>query len=299
VNWRTACSLYLSRARAFRAAWRLVCLRAEVQRAVRDRAFVSPRLPSPDALRVQDVPSVERLGAADRLLAEIDQDGYEFAVHPMDAPIFKAREVRLPRFRYQISVVLRSGAVCLSKRFVRQPLRSGPREWLKSLFGLNFYTEAAALIRLKNSDAAPRVIDIDLRTCTIYREFIRGESCRQVLARHGLLDEDADRMFGQTPARQVKSANPLLPAAVSLTPAQDLVSKINAMGVVLLDVKLGNILVGDRSRAMYWIDFETARFRSDWDWDRRIEEQHRMLRACYKATRPVPGARPLAVGAAA
>jgi hypothetical protein len=285
-----ACIRHLNRSKAFRAAWRLVSLRMEVKRAVRDRSFVSPRLPSPDAVLLKDIPSVERLGAADRVLAEIDQDGYEFPVHPIDASFFKQRDVRLPRVRYQISVVLRSGAVCLSKRFVRQPLSAGVRDWLKSLFGLNFYTEAAALIRLKNSDAAPRVVDIDLRSRTIYREFIRGEACRQLLARQGLVTEDVDIQYGSASKRS-KRPTPLIPAVASLAPAKALVQKINAEGVVLLDVKLGNIVLGDKTRAMYWIDFETARFDTEPDWEERVEEQHRMLATAYaRALRQAPHA---------
>jgi hypothetical protein len=220
-------------------------LRNEVQLAVRDRSFVLPYVPSADALPPHAIPSVERVGAADRVLAEIDQDGYAFAEHPLDAAIFNRRGVKRPRIRHEISVVLLSGVVCVRKRLVRESLRWGMREWLLRLVGLNFYTEAAALIRLKASDGAPRLIDIDLHSKTIYREFIQGERWA--------------------------------PATASLQAAQDLLAKINREGVVLLDLNFANILLGDKSCAAYWIDLEAARFREDWDWEERVKAQNRML----------------------
>ena len=262
------------------AVCRLVRLRAEVHRAVRERAFLSDRPASPDAVQATDIPSVALVGTGDRLLAEIDQDGYEFAFHPVDGAFFRPRDIRLPRIRYQINVQLRSGTVCLGKRFTRQPLSSGLREWLLSFCGLGFYTEAAALVRLKDCEGAPRLVDIDIRTRTIYREFIRGQSVRQVLARQGLVAEDVHRRFGRRPAR---TSSPLVPAAASLMPARELVAGINREGVVPCDVKLGNILLGERSRALYWVDFEDVRFRSDWDWEERVATQNLVLEYCYRS----------------
>lgn len=70
-------------------------------------------------------------------------------------------------------------------------------------------------------------------------------------------------------------------------------AQINAGGVVLLDVKLGNIVKGEHSGALYWIDFEHSRFLGDWDWKARLVRQQHMIDGCLEAAlaaRPAHGA---------
>ncbi len=39
---------------------------------------------------------------------------------------------------------------------------------------------------------------------------------------------------------------------------EEIVRAMNARGVAPLDVKLGNVLVGEKTGALYWVDFERA-----------------------------------------
>ena len=56
-----------------------------------------------------------------------------------------------------------------------------------------------------------------------------------------------------------------------------MVGDMNARGVAALDVKLGNILVGQTTGTLYWIDFERASLDAYPAWDARLAEQHATL----------------------
>ena len=83
----------------------------------------------PDAVTPVEIPSVAELGPGDRVLAEIDQDGFAFAEHPADEPFFNRRTEKFPRLRYRLHVVLYRGRVCVRKQFVGVPegVPLGPR----------------------------------------------------------------------------------------------------------------------------------------------------------------------------
>ena len=84
--------------------------RAEIKRAPPAADGLEP---SADGVRASELPSFSMHGKADRVLAEIDQDGYAFPLEACDADLFRPRAERLPKRRYRLQVVLREGIVCV------------------------------------------------------------------------------------------------------------------------------------------------------------------------------------------
>lgn len=232
-----------------------------------------------DAVRPGDVPSVATRGAGDRVLAEIDHDGFAFAASAEDAPFFEGRAARLPRLGNLLDVVLEGGRVCVRKRF-RAPsprailtgrVRVTPREWALrtawDLAGVHFYGEVAALLRLRDLPFVPRLRRVDARARTLWIDYLAADSLRHEAARAGEPVHDADlppgmpRGEGELDRREAR----LLDAASGRdwrAGVAAMAREINRRGVAPLDVKLGNFLRGRRSGRLYWIDFERSRLDS-------------------------------------
>src|SRR5437764_8463258 len=95
----------------------LLRVRAEVDSALSvNGASVLSRGPLADALRPESIPSVKAGKWHDRVLAEIDQDGFSFAVDPQDAPFFDKRGQRHRRHVNLLDIVLLGGHGCVRKR---------------------------------------------------------------------------------------------------------------------------------------------------------------------------------------
>ena len=142
--------------------------RAEVLATLRASGdAVPPAPPLPDALPAQSIPSVAGGRYEDRVLAEIDQDGYAFAAERIDEPYFNRRAHRRPRQMNLIDIALVDGHVCVRKRF--RGFRVGARRWgdrpvppsewaYRSLWvslGFFLYSEAAALLRMHDLPSSP------------------------------------------------------------------------------------------------------------------------------------------------
>lgn len=241
----------------------------------------TPPEPVDDAARLHDIPSVAVLGAGDRVLAEIDQDGYAFAVHPADEPYFNERAEKLRKRRYELDIVLHRGAVCVRKSFSRQDelASRGTRFWGK--LGLLFYTEAAALLRLEHLGCAPRLQDLSVRSQTVYMDYVRGDSLQRRLAKvaSGITDLDGASEGVDDHAREQREheafaahADPALRAAI-----EQLVISMNDAGVAPMDIKLGNVIIGAKTGTPYWIDFEMAVMRGLPRYAEHLAEHHRMV----------------------
>jgi len=263
------------------AAGQLLMANFETLRALARRELATPPPPVADAALADEIPSVAEIGRGDRVLAEIDQDGFAFAVHPADEPYFNRRSEKLPKRRYHLHVVLHRGAVCVRKRFAGQdPLASrGVRFW--SRLGLQFGTEAAALLRLRHTACAPRLQDVHVPTQTLYLDYLRGDTLQHRYAGLGasLLDLDAGPDASiDDPRRERREAEVFAEHADgSLRECvASLVRAMNRCGVAPLDVKLGNVVVGAKTGALYWIDFERAALASFPRYQSRLAE-HREL----------------------
>ncbi|RMH38124.1 MAG: hypothetical protein D6689_20055 [Deltaproteobacteria bacterium] len=262
-------------------ATKLALATAEVVRARLQGALRRPRPPVPDAARPEDIPSVAIAGAHDRVLAEIDQDGFAFAVHPADEPYFNRRADRLRKRRYELHVVLHRGAVCVRKSFRRQDELASVATRAWGALGLLFFTEAAALLRLDDAGCAPRLRDVHVPSQTLYMDYIHGETLQRRFAAHtpGLTDldgasdaiDDPDRERREHAAFAAHADEALRDAIAGLMRA------MTDRGVAPMDIKLGNAIVGARTGAVYWIDFELAALRGAAGYARHLAEHRRRV----------------------
>src|SRR4051812_11026927 len=263
--------------------------RAEVLATLRAFGDAVPPAPSlPDALPAQSIPSVASGRYEDRVLAEIDQDGYAFAAEPIDEPYFNRRAHRRPRQMNLIDIALVDGHVCVRKRF--RGFRVGARRWgdrsvpasewaYRSLWvslGFFLYSEAAALLRMHDLPFIPKLRRLDIAERSLYVDYVQGLDLRsQAAAVTGKPVHDHD--LAADPELSALSAGDLGRREVALldqavgadyrAEIAEMAREINARGVAPLDIKLGNFIRGASSGRLYWIDFEICRLASQPRWE--------------------------------
>jgi SAM-dependent methyltransferase/tRNA A-37 threonylcarbamoyl transferase component Bud32 len=220
----------------------------------------------PDALAPEKLPSTAELGTGDRVLAEIDHDGFLFAAHPADKALFNRRPESLPHQRSELQVVLEGGRVCVRKRFRSGAGRDGVSGWFWGRLAQPFYTEAAALIRLRGCPGVPILRSIDVKQQTVTMDYVEGATLRQLVgdAGHPVHDQDIERdpeLRRLTPAerdaREARLYRTVLDGRYN-GEIGELIRTINNKGVLLFDIKLGNVSVGASSGRLYWLDYESA-----------------------------------------
>jgi hypothetical protein len=276
--------------------------RAEVESALWACAGRLPEAAAPaDALPPSAIPSVARGAQEDRVLAEIDQDGFAFARDPADAPFFNQRSRRSHRQQNLIDIALVEGRVCVRKRV--RGLRLGARLWgdrpvrardwmrrgLWASLGLYLYSEAAALLRLRDLPFVPKLRRIDFAERALYVDYVQGENLRNLAARAGAAVHDAD--LKADPGLSRLSAHDLERREVQLLDRagggdfrreiSGMAREINARGVAPLDVKLGNFIRGARTGRLYCIDFEVSRLQSQPRWEADLATHHRLLEELF------------------
>jgi len=292
----------LVRSLAGDGALNLVRAKAEVRAALRAGGGLVPPAPLlEDALPPGSIPSVAAGWRHDRLIAEIDQEGFAFAIDRMDEPFFNRRAQRAPRQQNLIDIALVGGRVCIRKRI--RSYRMGARrwgdrrvpasEWAQRSFwvslGLFMYSEAAALLRLSDLPFVPKLRAIDLPGRTLYLDYVPGENLRSLAARGGLAVHDADIKddphLCRVPARDLERREVQLLDRAGIGDFRreiaEMVREINARGVVPLDIKLGNFIRGTSSGRLYWLDFELSRLRSQPRWDADLAAQRRTLEQLF------------------
>lgn len=259
-------------------------LRLEVWQQLRQGRLRFNPPPTADVLQASAVPSVAQGNEKDRVLAEIDQDGFAFATDPRDVSVFNRRLRKLPRRRYRLDVVLRHGKVYLRKQFRRQPLSAGWGVWWYSRLSLLFYTEAVALLRLRDLPGVPSVREIDFRRRALYLDYVQGANLRQLLADSGAVVHDLDLAADPDLSRLRPTERDRREIALyrqvcgdrHRQDARELVLAMHRLGVAPQDVRFGNLLIGGRTDRLYWIDFERARFRPNLHWQREVQTQARL-----------------------
>ncbi len=291
---RRAVDRGLRRVPGMDAATRLLAVRLETMRALLARRLEENPLPVPDAVTPSEIPSVAELGPGDRVLAELDQDGFAFALHPADVAFFNRREKKMPRLRYKLHVVLHRGYVCVRKRFLGQPRNAPLDAHLFALLGLFFYNEATALFRLRDLPSVPRIRDLHLTTRTLFIDYVRGRTLQHKAAEGGqkvldidlaplgqLFDPDRDRREIEAFAREGGDAY--------RGRIEEIVRAMNERGVAPLDVKLGNVLIGEKTGALYWVDFERAALEGTPRYGERLAEHHRLIQQWFGISPPDGG----------
>jgi len=281
----------------------LLRAKAEVDAALWAGAGVVPAAPPlADELPPMLVPSVARGSLEDRVLAEIDQDGFAFAVDPLDAQFFNRRPRRARRQQNLVDIALVDGRVCIRKRV--RGLCFGARQWgdrpvpawewmyrrVWTSLGLYLYTEAAALLRLRDLPFVPRLRAIDFGEHALYIDYVQGENLRNVAAQAGAAVHDGD--VKRDPELSRLCARDLERREVRLLEGAGggdfrreisaMAGGINARGVAPLDIKLGNFIRGARTGRLYWIDFEIARLQSQPRWDEDLALQRGLLEEVFE-----------------
>jgi hypothetical protein len=276
----------------------LLSVRAEVLSSLSVNGTVLATAPLADALPADAIPSVRAGVRSDRVLAEIDQDGFAFAVDPRDARFFERRKHRAPRSLNQLDIVLLEGRVCIRKRY--RPFRAGARDWGErpvplgvrarrrfwNSLGFYLYSEAAVLLRLQDLPCIPKLRAIDLVDRAIYIDYVHGQTLRYWAARTGAAVYDRDlaasgdlnRLTAQELERREVTLLERTSAAGDFRhEVLGMLRQMNARGVAPLDIKLGNFIRGATTGRLYWIEFEFARVQSQPQWEAALRSQRDTL----------------------
>lgn len=217
-----------------------------------------------DSLNADLIPSVAHGNRSDRVLAELDQDGFLFAVEAMDATFFERRAEKVPRKRNRVEICLRNGNVVLRKTF----LRADAAKWHAQIWeqvSLRFYVEAAALLRLRAARFVPSVRLVDVKDRLIEVDYIHGTNLRHILARHHKYIFDADVQGTswsaltdeQRVAREFHCWNSTaLDHPVDTAALKQIERDLIRAGVVHQDDHLANFVQSCSSERLYLVDFE-------------------------------------------
>ncbi|HEY2029284.1 MAG TPA: hypothetical protein VGH20_08755 [Myxococcales bacterium] len=280
----------------------LLRARDEVHALLQATGGVVPFAPAcTDALAPLRVPSVAAGNADDRVLAEIDQDGFAFAVDEQDVPFFNRREERRPRQQNLLDIVLLDGRVCVRKRF--RALRKDAVRWGRhsvpagqrmaravwTRLGLFLYSEAAALLRLHDLPFVPKLRHIDFEEHALYVDFLDGESLRHRAAKSGAAVHDKDLAAqNHVAALTARDLDRREVDLLDLTHPGDfrseiaaMIAQINHRGVAPLDIKLGNFVRGTVSGRLYWLDFEISRLETQPRWHEDLALQNEILEELF------------------
>jgi hypothetical protein len=263
------------------------------------RVPVAPDLD--DALDARSLPSAGRYGLGNRMLAEIDEEGFAFAVNPEDRPMFNKRDKSRPRPIHQLQIVLHDGRICVRKRFrgpsrgmtrfgrIRLTVADQAKRHAWAALGLWFYVEAAALLRLAQLPFVPKLRGLDVERHEVFMDYLPGDNLRQLAAAQGQPVYDVD--VGADPSLASLGADELTAREVRLVDAAGLgnyraqvhamVAAMNDVGVAPLDIKPGNLLRGARTQRLYWLDFERARLKSQPAWDEGLRQQDDLIRRLF------------------
>ena len=220
--------------------------RREVSKATRS----SPNIDGnecEDILPSSLVPSVARNDRRDRVLAEIDQDGFLFAVEDCDIEFFNTRDTMAPRKHHRVQIVLTDGFVRLRKSVLRHRT-PGILAHIRDSIQWDLYLEAAALLRLRGVAGIPSIRRFDPSQGLIEMDYIWGRDLGHIFAdgRRGLDYEEVSRQFA---ARMAKPDDELSDEITRL-----LIGVIGR-GVIPRDIHPANFIRARSSQTLYMVDF--------------------------------------------
>lgn len=191
------------------------------------------------------------------VLADVDQDGYYLSrVGPLPGLPQVAPDAFLPRPRNQIELVASHGGVGVRKHYGRDADA--------------FVRELRALRRLGRAGChVPALLDADARALTLTASLVPGSVLREALAERGarLRDREAGAPSGSAEAREAAWASRVAQGRRVLGEVVDAgfverlradLKRAHAAGVILNDIKYGNVVIEARSGQPYWIDFDRA-----------------------------------------
>ena len=190
------------------------------------------------------------------VIGKIDQDG-RLAGHFGDLPGLETITETgfVPRKKYKLDVVLIEDYVLVRKRF--------------GVHKAQFLQEAATLIKLTGKANVPALFRVDVKNRQLYLNFIPGLTMRDLLAQAGIVIRDTDVQRDTTlqplsPVQRAAAVRERATQAIKSHFSVDFLEKvetqlkaIHAQGIVNLDIKVGNVIVG-KNNTPYFIDFENT-----------------------------------------
>ena len=235
----------LSKTRAYIRA------RAEVAHTL--HTAISPGEQCEDTLSSCLIPSVVQGDWADRVVAEIDQDGFLIAADERDAAFFGANQSRHPRRYNRLQIVLRGRRIYLRKSFITAWRPNNKMAAILDPLRWSFYLEAAALLRLRGVSGVPPIRRIEARNGAFEMDYIWGRDLRQILsAGRNIDDEEIDRSFDTLLASDheiSRQVNAVLSGMVE-------------RGVTYRDVTPANTVIAECSQRVHIVDFQDALLRA-------------------------------------
>jgi hypothetical protein len=196
--------------------------RLDVYRALRERRFAVAS-DFPDGVPIHLLASAAD-GLKERIVAEVDQDGFVFAVDVRDRTVFNSREKMVPRKHHRIWLVLSEGRICLRKMLIaREPGILGS---LRRRLRWEMYIEAAALLRLGGTPGFPGFRGIDPVLGILDMDYVWGRDLRD----GGIEDGVAEGI-------------------------RKLVARAIDCGVIPRDIHPGNFIRARSSGTLYMVDF--------------------------------------------
>jgi len=257
--------------------------RYEVWRAL-SKCWAADMTNCVDCLSSELVPSL-RLdglrGSKDRVLAEVDQDGFVFAADSRDRDFFHGREWMVPRKHHRVQIVWSNGATRLRKAFLSGG--KGILGWMRNQLQWELYVEAAALLRLRGLDGVPMVRHVNPNEGVVEMDYIWGRDLRQILADGGpYIDYN----------KVSKAFDELLSGATETTASvevSELVERVMSRGVIPRDLHAANLIEASASRRLYLVDFNLVHLAPVPGWRSEVNRLRRIMRA--PASRQAPRGR--------
>jgi len=209
---------------------------------------------TPDQLQTLEAEAA-RDGVA--IVAAIDQDGYwQSRIGPIEGVPTLASGDFLPRRKFDVDVVWSHDYFGVRKRYRGNSIA--------------FLNELSTLDRLgRLGMRVPAILDIDFDHPALVVSYIRGRVLREDLVRAGAPVRNRDRVEGFTPRqswqRALKAGVAVLPRVTSREFIAELahdLQRFHDAGVMLLDIKWGNIIIGSDGRP-WWLDFHLAEDHSE------------------------------------
>jgi hypothetical protein len=204
-----------------------------------------------DVLPISLIPSVVRGNREDRILAEIDQDGFAFAVDPIDAEVFNGRPAMSARKHHRVQIVLRDSKVSLRKASVPK-LCASSLDRLRAFLKWEFYIETAVLLRLQGLKCVPTIRRFYCSEGAIEMDYVWGRDLRQILA-NGAQDIQYDEISRSFSMLAADGSRDEIWEQVA-----EIVAKVVGRGVIPRDVHAANFVLGRRSKRLYMVDFDLA-----------------------------------------
>lgn len=247
----------------------LVAARRRKRRAAPDREDASalPRALEALGLRGHEMlTALEKAPEGHVVLAAYSQDdrliSFVGPIPRLELIMATEPEHATPRVRHAVELVARRDGLCIRKTYRNYKHRKLRVRWWSQ--------EAAALERLAGVPEVPDLVEVRPQELVLYQRFVQGTPLAAVMGQHGLglVEQQALRAAYRGPgawrADQDVGGRRLLTRRLAeilgedfLAALGDLVERVHGAGVIMGDVKYGNVIVTDEGPRL--VDFDMAR----------------------------------------